>query len=293
MPNVAFATYRTSPNMTNDDRLAAKILRESGVSVSSAAWDSTDIDWSRFDCVIIRSTWNYHLKPNDYANWIWGFGSTAGRLWNPPEAVVENMNKRYLTVLADIGVNVVPTIYQTAAEDLRLRTVLERWGWDEVVIKPAVSASARGTWRTCVAAAELDQTKFAAQVQAEDILLQPYLPEIATKGEWSLVFFGGVYSHAVLKRPAAGDFRVQREFGGNSTAEDPDPALIYQARSILSVVDHPLLYARVDGIERDGRFVLMELEINEPDLFLRFADGAAQRFAEAIMQVLSSGEVPA
>jgi hypothetical protein len=93
-----------------------------------------------------------------------------------------------------------------------------------------------------------------------------------------------------LKRPASGDFRVQRQFGGNATAEEPDPALIDQARSILSAVDHPLLYARVDGIERAGRFVLMELEINEPHLFLGFANGAAQRFAGAIVQVLSSGK---
>jgi hypothetical protein len=110
--------------------------------------------------------------------------------------------------------------------------------------------------------------------------------EIADKGEWSLEFFDGFYSHSVLKRPAAGDFRVTAFFGGESASAEPDPGLIDQSQSILAVVDHPLLYARVDGIERAGQFLLMELEINEPYLYIAHSDTAARRFAEAIIAFL-------
>ena len=112
------------------------------------------------------------------------------------------------------------------------------------------------------------------------------MPEVAAKGEWSLVFFGGKYSHSVLKKPAPGDFRVQRHHGGHAVAAEPETAVVDQARAILSAIGHELLYARLDGIERDGRFILMEAEIIEPYLWIGLAKGAARRFAEAIMERL-------
>ncbi len=115
--------------------------------------------------------------------------------------------------------------------------------------------------------------------------MQPYCPEIAAD-EWSLIFFEGGYSHAVLKRPAPGDFRVQRHLGGRPEAAPPGARLVDEAAAVLAALGPSLLYARVDGIERDGGFVLMELEINEPFLFLALADGAPARFADAVMSVL-------
>jgi glutathione synthase/RimK-type ligase-like ATP-grasp enzyme len=288
MPDVAFATYRGLPDMTDDDRLVADALRRRGVTVTPAVWDEPRTDWSRFDCVVVRSAWDYHLKPDRYAEWLRSFPAAGNRLWNPPGAILGNMNKRYLTSLAERGVHVVPTAYLPAAEGVVLHEVLNRCGWGKVVIKPAVSASACGTWRTSSATAEADQTRFAEQIQGEDVLIQPYLPEVASHGEWSLVFFDGRYSHAILKRPAAGDFRVQLEFGGISTPAEASPSLIEQAQLVLAAAGDRLLYARVDGVERAGRFLLMELEINEPYLFVGCSDGAAERFAEAIVRKLPS-----
>jgi len=119
------------------------------------------------------------------------------------------------------------------------------------------------------------------------MLVQPYCPEIASNGEWSLIFFDGTYSHAVLKKPVDGDFRVQRHFGGRPEAAAPSARLVDQATAILRKIGAPLLYARADGIERDGDFVLMELEVNEPYLFLSLSDDAAARFADAIVRLLS------
>jgi len=283
---VAFATYQKTPDMVDDDRLVADILRSDGVSVVSAVWDDPVVDWSRFACIVIRSTWDYHLKPDPYAEWLRSRAAAGTNLWNPANVVLANMNKQYLADLAERGVEVVSTVYLQAAGTHQLRQVLETRGWEKVVVKPAVSASAHGTWRASLATADTDQAKFAEQCRSTDVLVQPYIEEVASHGEWSLVFFAGQYSHAVLKRPAEGDFRVQRHFGGNTAPGDPPPELIAQAGDVLSKVDSPLLYARVDGVDRAGRFVLMELEINEPYLFVGFSPEAPSRFAEAIKAVL-------
>jgi glutathione synthase/RimK-type ligase-like ATP-grasp enzyme len=281
MFELAFATCQQFPEMNSDDRLVADALGRKGINVISAVWDAPNTDWSRFDGVVIRSTWDYHLAVDRYAQWLRSFSCGANRLWNPPEVVLPNLNKRYLGALAGRGIEVVPTKCLAAGGGRILRKVLEDCGWKEAVIKPTVSASAHGTWRTSLATADADQSRFAAQIHRQDLLIQPYLAEIAAPGEWSFVFFGGRYSHAVLKRPAAGDFRVQREYGGSSAPAEPATTLIDQAQNALAAVDQELLYARVDGVERHGRLVLMELEINEPFLFIGFSEGAAERFAEA------------
>jgi glutathione synthase/RimK-type ligase-like ATP-grasp enzyme len=270
--------------MTDDDRLAAEALRSHGVNVHAMAWDAPDADWSRFDRVVIRSTWGYYLAVDRYADWLRKFSAADHRLWNPPDVVLGNLDKHYLSELAAKGIDIVPTVYQDAAPGLVLRELLEHHRLNEVVIKPAVSASAFGTFRASLAKADADQARFTELVESRDILIQPFMPEIVTHGEWALIFFGGEFSHAVVKQPAAGDFRVQPRLHGTATPAKPTSRLIEQARKVLSTVGRPLLYARVDGIERKGKFLLMELEINEPVLYLGLGDGAPQKFAEAIMR---------
>ena len=285
MIQVAFATYQKQPDMVDDDRLVADVLRSDGISVVSAAWDDPAVDWSRFGCVVIRSTWDYHRKPARYADWLRARVSAGTDLWNPAEAVIGNMNKRYLLDLKDRGVEVVPSEYLPAGGHV-LRQVLESRGWEQAVVKPALSASAYGTWRTSIATADADQAKFEEQCRSNEVLVQPYIQEVASQGEWSLVFLGGRYSHAALKRPAKGDFRVQRHCGGNSVPGNPPLGLVEQAQDILSNAPSPLLYARVDGVDRAGRLMLMELEINEPCLFIGLSSEAPLRFAQAIQAVL-------
>src|SRR6266705_6638294 len=142
MPRVAFATYREAPELAEDDRLAAEELRRRGVDVEPAVWDLPGVDWARFDLVVIRSTWDYHLRPARYEAWVLGFLPPPGRLWNPASVVLATFDKRYLIDLAGRGVDVVPTAYVPAGDGPALRAIVEGQGWDEVVIKPAVSASA-------------------------------------------------------------------------------------------------------------------------------------------------------
>ena len=283
MFNLAFVTCRTWMDLSDDERLVADALRSHGASVSAAIWDAPDVDWSRFDAVVIRSTWDYHLAPDEFAFWVRQFAHDRPRLWNPPQVVLQNMHKGYLSSLAAKGVQTVPSVHLPRGAEVSLRTLLLDHGWEDVVIKPAISAAAYETWRTSLAMAGTDQGKFGGQIRQRDLLIQPYIPEIASKGEWSLIFLGGSFSHAVLKRPGAGDFRVQREFGGTFVPAQPPSTLIDHATSILAMVKQDLLYARLDAIERDGRLILMELELIEPFLFLGSSPGAVERFAQTII----------
>jgi glutathione synthase/RimK-type ligase-like ATP-grasp enzyme len=151
-----------------------------------------------------------------------------------------------------------------------------------------VSASANRTWRTQRPISDHDEDQFRALAATGEVMVQPLVESLVREGEWSLVFLGGEFSHAVLKRPASGDFRVQGHHGGTVERAEPAAEWIEEARSILEAVRGPWLYARVDGCIVDGRFLLMELEMLEPDLFFGFESTAAPRFARALLQVAQS-----
>jgi len=281
---IAFVTSAGLPDLNGDDRLVADALRRRGFEVTAAVWNDPAVEWRRFASVVIRTPWDYHLDEAAYTNWLCRCEADAVNLWNPAAAVLANIDKRYLTDFATAGIEIVPIEYVERGQRHSLATLLERRNWTRVVVKPAVSASAYGTWCTSLAAATSDQSRFDEESGQRSLLVQPFADEIVTSGEWSIVFFEREYSHAVLKKPAVGDFRVQEELGGHGEPREPPPEIVEQARRVLSHAAVPLLYGRVDGIERDGRFVLMELEINEPFLYIGSSRGAATRFADAIVR---------
>ena len=280
---IAFVTCERLPDIHRDDRLVANALQRLGVQVTAAVWNDAAIDWRQFASVVIRTAWDYHLDEARYAAWLHRCQAEGVNLWNPAATVLANIDKRYLTHFADAAVPIVPFEYLERGQRQSLRTLLERRNWTRAVVKPAVSASAYGTWRTSLETAAGDQRLFDEQVTRRSLQVQPFAEEIVASGEWSVVFFDGEYSHAVLKKPASDDFRVQEELGGYGEPRDPPPAIVEQAGRVLSQAG-PLLYARVDGIERDGAFILMELEINEPFLYIGASNGAARRFADAIVR---------
>jgi len=118
-------------------------------------------------------------------------------------------------------------------------------------------------------------------------MVQPFLDAIGIEGEWSLVFFAGEFSHAVLKRPAPGDFRVQDEHGGTAAPGRPPAGVIESARRALEAVSEPWIYARVDGCAPGGVFQLLELEMLEPTLYLDTGPEPAGHFARTIVAALS------
>jgi glutathione synthase/RimK-type ligase-like ATP-grasp enzyme len=249
-------------------------LEARGHAVRAAVWDDPSVHWGAFDAVILRSTWDYHKRVAEFAAWLDARQADGSRVWNPPALVRQNIHKGYLLDLAARGVPIVPT--ELVREPGTLAEIRARRGRSSVVVKPAVGATAFHT------AVDPDEETFAALAAEGDVLVQPFLEEVVRDGEWSLIFFGGTFSHAVLKRPRAGDFRVQNDFGGSSVLTVPSAELVAEAARVLEAIDGRWLYARVDGVVVNGTFLLMELELTEPSLFLELDDTAVARFAEAI-----------
>lgn len=283
MTHVAFATSAKWPELTSDDRLAASACEARGVRVSPAVWSDPTVQWSAFDAIIIRSTWDYHLRFAEFARWIGLLEREGCSVWNPCPLLRWNADKRYLMDLAARDVPIVPTASLPSYHRETLAGIMDANGWDDVVIKPAISATAHGTRRLQRRA--VDSLGDADSALGE-MLVQPFLGEIGTAGEWSLMFFGGAYSHSVRKRPVAGDFRVQSEFGGSAIAEPAPHHVIAAAERVLGAVAGPWLYARVDGVETEAGFLLMELEMLEPLLFLELYADAPARFADAIAAIV-------
>ena len=282
---LALATCRAYPHLADDDRLLRDALQVRGAAAVPAVWDEADIAWRDFDAVIVRSTWDYHLRTGAFDAWIDRLEQEGVPVWNPPEVLRWNARKTYLKELEAAGIPTVPTRF-IEEEGTPLEAILDEAGWDEVVVKPVVSASAHETWRASRASIAADHLRYARLLAGGPLMVQPFLPAIVTEGEWSVCFFNGRYSHAVLKLPRAGDFRVQADHGGHYSAVDPPAWLIEQAAAALRAPGWRTLYARVDGCVVEEVFHLMELELLEPGLFLSTHAGAADRFAEAAIRAV-------
>lgn len=283
-PRIALATCDAFPALCDDDRALLPALAACGLEAEIRDWRAP-VDWARYDAVLLRSTWDYFERPAEFLAWIAALERTGVRCFNEPALVRWNADKRYLRELAAKGVATVPTLWFEAGPGVTSPAVADRVaaeGWDDVVLKPAVSG---GAWRThrmrraelSGAGAVLDEI-----LRASALLVQPFLPEVVADGEHSLLFFDGAFSHAALKRAKPGDYRVQWTHGGTQVPETVPDALVTQARAVLDAAPSPGLYARVDGIVRDGRFVLMELEQIEPYLFFAQAPEAPGRLARAL-----------
>ena len=227
---------------TEEDRLLAAALRHEGCEIELAAWTDGD-DWRRYASVLVRSCWDYHLRPADFFAWIDRLESRGTPVLNPVPLLRWNVDKRYLLDLEARGVPIVPTVFgeRFARDDLdRLR---ERWATDRLVAKPSIGATAYGCRRLgrgdAVDAGNEDPS-------AATVLVQPFLPAVVEEGEWSLMLFDGELSHTVVKRPAAGEFRVQKEWGGSFRRAEPDGGLVALARRAVEAVDPLPAYARVD-----------------------------------------------
>jgi glutathione synthase/RimK-type ligase-like ATP-grasp enzyme len=278
---IAFVTHAAQPELVPDDRIAAAELGRRGARVEAIPWSAAGVAWSGFDAVVVRSAWDYHLRPAEFRRWLEARAADGTRLANPAATILWNSHKGYLLELERLGVAIVPTRLVPAGRSDELAAALA--ALPAAIVKPAVSASAHGTHRVDGGRPSGETLTLAA---AHDVLVQPFLPEIAA-GEWSLIFFGGAFSHAVLKSPKAGDFRVQAEHGGAAAALVPDAPLIASAGSALAAVPGaPPLYARIDGVVRAGTFLLMEIELIEPQLYFANHPEAARRFADALADAL-------
>jgi glutathione synthase/RimK-type ligase-like ATP-grasp enzyme len=281
MLDVALAGCRLLPEPDPDQPLLEAALQSRGLRAATLAWDDPGTDWTSARLTVLRSTWNYPHRPQDFLRWI-DHTATVTELWNPPAVVHANIHKSYLLDLAERGVAAAPTRLIRRGSAVTLREAAGEWG--TVVVKPAVSAASLDTLRAESGSAE-GEAHLRALVATRDALVQPYLPSVEGTGERALVCIDGVLTHAVRKHPrfAAEDESVS----GALPIADDERRLAERA---LATVDAPLLYARVDVARgADGRPLVMELELIEPSLFLMQHPPALERFADAILRAVRRG----
>lgn len=283
---IAFVTYRERPEVTADDALAIPALAGFNIDVAGIPWDQENINWTNFDAVVFRSCWDYFHRPEQFLSWIAHLHSQGVNLLNEHDIVRWNAEKTYLKDLMAAGASVVPTVYAAKGHSILIADVLREQGWQRAAIKPTVSGTSLHTWVSSPAAWDHDQHRLDDLLKERNMMLQEYLPEIETEGELSLIYFDSKFSHAVRKVPQFGDFRVQNDFGGTWAAVSPDTDIQRQADEILRVSGRDSVYARVDGVIREGTFLLMELEMIEPHLFLESNPAAPLRFSRAIQKRL-------
>jgi glutathione synthase/RimK-type ligase-like ATP-grasp enzyme len=259
-----------------DEEAAA--LASAGAEVSPVPWTDPG-DLSAFDLALPLVVWGYHL---DYAAWL-AFLDGAERerlpLINPPTLLRWNGDKAYLAELSDAGVSTVPTLVVESCCDADLEEARRTFGSDWLVIKPSVGASAKGAHRLG------PNDDLPADSRKKSMIVQPLIEEIARTGEFSLMLFDSEYSHAVVKRPKRGDFRVQEYHGGETRRCDaPPPGAIELAQAGLAAAPAAAAYARVDIVADDeGTLRIMELELIEPALFLDHASDGGAAFVRSIL----------
>jgi glutathione synthase/RimK-type ligase-like ATP-grasp enzyme len=279
---VALVTCNEFPDLYEDDRLLGSALEAIGIVATPAVWSDASVDWAAFDAIVIRSPWDYFEHAAEFRSWLDARITSGVLLCNAGDILAWNYDKAYLSELQDRGVALVPTIAIARGERGDIASRVRAKGWDDIVIKPTISGGAYRTHRLRVADLPEYQGEIDQILVDRGLLVQPFLPEILESGEVSLAFFDGVFSHALRKRPKNGDYRVQFQFGGTTEDVDLDPAVVEGARACALAAPSLPVYARVDGIIRGQEFLLMELEVFEPLMYLFRHPEAPARFARAI-----------
>ncbi|MEM6470094.1 MAG: hypothetical protein AAF802_11105 [Planctomycetota bacterium] len=271
------------------DHLTFEPLARLGWSVEEIAWSRREVDWSEYDAVVIRSTWDYQDSPDAFLTVLSEIESSAARLFNPLDICHWNFNKTYLRELGERGVPIIPTRWLDLLNEESARSLFADVSSDHLVAKPLVGANSDGI----VVFAADDEASIVSATRAygdQPLMIQPFLSQIQSTGEYSLFYFAGRYSHAILKTPKEGDFRVQEEHGGQIEAAIPDETVREIADKAIGVIGQTLLYARVDVVFLDDASpVVIELELIEPSLYFPYDDESPARFAEALDTMWSEG----
>lgn len=236
-----------------------------GLKLDAYRWTDPAIDWSAFAAVMVNCAWDYQDDHERFLSKLDEITALGVPVFNPPEMVRWNIRKTYLRDLEQRGVPVIPTLWPEAPTAPDIRDAMAAFGTDDVILKRQVGAGARSQVRF-----NKDNIPEAGRVLDRPGMIQPFVPSIATEGEYSFLFVDDEFSHALVKRAAEGDYRIQASYGGRSHTIEPTPEDLRQASAVLEAIDEPPLYARVDMVRGlDGSLMLMELEIIEPDLYVR------------------------
>ncbi len=283
-PSVRLVTAAHLPDLAPDDRELLAALRRRGVATEVAVWDDPALDWAAAPLTIVRSVFDYHLRHAEFMAWV-DRVEPLTQLLNQPEIIRWNSHKTYLRRVEASGIPTIPTEWAAQGRPADLAALMARRGWTEVVVKPAVAASAHGTLKVGAANAAAGQAHLDGLLAWVDALIQPYLYDFETTGETSVIWLGGEQTHSV-RRPSGMHSTLEAAHVGAPL--QPLPAEVDFARTAYAWISPEPLYARIDVLNtRDHGLLLLELELVEPALYLRHSTAIADGFAAAIERRLN------
>jgi hypothetical protein len=271
-----------------EDELLTKALERHGFEANRVGWDDPDYDWSSSNFIIFRAIWDYFHRYLEFEPWL-NKVQTITSVINPPEIIEWNIDKHYLLDLEQLGLNIPPTMYIKAGDTRSLEAVCSESGWDHFVLKPAISGGGRHTYRFTPDGISKHEDTYQELVSKESMILQDFQHNVPIKGEISFMVFGGKFSHAILKKAKAGDFRVQDDFGGSVLSYSPSEEEISYAENVVAVSPFAPIYARVDASwDNNNILALAELELIEPELWFREDEHAAGRLAASLSEYITN-----
>ncbi len=284
MKRVAYLVMEDAGDYVTDYELSIEPMAALGWQVEAVAWRSSP-DWDDFDAVYICTPWDYPEHLAEFLDVLGAIDASRAVLINDQSLVLWTLEKTYLRDIEEQGGRIVPSSWFDDFDEADLPRFFGEHSTDKVVIKPTVGANAKDTFilKDPVPDALLETLR--STFAGRKFFVQPFIENIQAEGEYSLFFFNGEYSHAILKTPEAGDFRVQEEHGAEIKPVQPPAALRRTASELFAAIEPQPVYGRGDWVRGpDDGYLLMELELIEPSLYLRTDGGAAARFAAAFDQ---------
>ncbi|MFK7749603.1 MAG: RimK family alpha-L-glutamate ligase [Kordia sp.] len=275
-------------NVLQEDQLVKDALEAVDLKVLRLAWDDVDFDWNTTKYVLFRTTWDYFDRFDEFSIWL-SKVSQQTTLLNSAKMIYWNIDKHYLQDLAKNNVAIVPTYFIEKGDTRSLAEIHQELAWEETVVKPCVSGAARHTYKLNPTNISKHESVFKSLIAAEAMLLQPFMHQIMSKGEISIIVINGKYTHAILKKAKQGDFRVQDDFGGSVHEYKPSATEIEFAENAVKACIEMPMYARVDIIwDNENQLAISELELIEPELWFRFNKNAATQLANGIKELINT-----
>ncbi len=271
------------------DELLYEPLNQQGWQVEAVSWHDETVDWGCFDVVVVRSTWDYQQHAKAFMQCLQRIEDSSAILANSLRLLTWNISKEYLKDIASQGIGIVPTLWLDTFDLAQVSAGFERFACERLVIKPCVSANADYTYMLDREQL-LGQSKNLSEVfNGRAFMVQPFIEAVVTQGEYSLFYFNGHFSHAILKTPEQGDFRVQEEHGGSLQPVEPDEEMLTQARHTMASLPDDALYARIDLLRYQDEYVVIEIELIEPSLYFNMDANAPANFVEAFVESFGKG----
>ncbi|RAJ05142.1 glutathione synthetase-like protein [Chitinophaga skermanii] len=275
----------SAASMPDEDNNLLQFLQHKELDITREVWNDPTVQWEQYDVVLLKSPWDYHEQIDTFKAWLADLDAKNIRLLNPYNTVLWNADKHYLQEIEAAGLPIIPSTFIEPHTPVNWDQLFEQYNALKLVVKPCISAGAKETIVLTKENLPGLRPQLAQMLAKEAYMVQPFMDTIAHFGEYSLLYFNGVFSHAIVKKPKPGDFRVQYQYGGTVVNIAPSPALKATCDAYVSKFAKGCLYARVDGVEVDGQFQLMELEMIEPYLFLSMHEGGFETYYQALMQL--------